>query len=188
MPEEPNGNGSATHDVTAVAAPPPPPFLEDDDDLSEDLLDPVEDSDDETPAAEPFIPDMSVPEAEFDFDDLDDDDDDVPVAPAAPTAPAEDDRIAKLEAAARELAAADVDRHERRVRRKVSAATTGAGATGFIPILLSLVGVYDLDPATTAALSTLASLLGAFVVGYFTPERRPSLDPEIAHRIQALGQ
>jgi hypothetical protein len=173
MPEDPNGNGSGTHDVTAVA---PEPFLEDDDDLSEDLLDL---DDDDTPAPEPFIPDMSVPEDEFDFD-FDDIDDDAP-------APVDDDRIAKLEAAARDLAKADVDRHERRVRRKVSAATTGAGASGFIPILLSLIGVYDLDPALTAALSTGASLLGAFVVGYLTPERRPSLDPEVAQRIQALG-
>jgi hypothetical protein len=185
MPDEPNGNGSATHDITAVAAPPPPePFLEDDDDLSEDLLDPAEDEDD--PGAEPFFPDMSVPDEE-DFD-LDFDDDDV--APAAPIAPAavDDERIAKLEAAARQLAAADVDRHNRRVRRKVSAATTGAGATGLIPVLLSLVGVYDLDPAVTAALSTAASLIGAFVVGYVTPERRPSLDPALAHEIQALGR
>jgi hypothetical protein len=174
MPDEPNGNGSGTHDVTAVA---PPPFLEDDDDFAEDLLEPVEEDDD---GAEPFMLDMSSPDEE-DFD-LDVDDDDVAVA-----APVDDDRIAKLEAAARELAAADVDRHNRRVRRKVSAATTGAGASGFIPILLSLVGVYDLDPAVTAALSTLASLIGAFAVGYLTPERRPSLDPDIAHRIQTLG-
>src|SRR6185436_18702556 len=114
--------------------------------------------------------DMSVPDEE-DFDlDFDDDDDVAPAAPAAPAA-VDDDRIAKLEAAARVLAAADVDRHDRRVRRKVSAATTGAGATGLIPVLLSLAGVYDLDPAVTAALSTAASLIGAFVVGYFTPER-----------------
>ena len=174
MPDKPNGNGSGTHDVTAVAAPPVEPFFEDDDDLSEDLLDPIEDDD-----ADPFVPDMSVPEEEFDFDDFDDDDELPAVAP-------DDDRIAKLEAATHDLAAADVDRHERRVRRKVSAATTGAGASGLIPVLLSLLGVYDLDPALTAALSSGASLIGAFAVGYLTPERRPSLDPAAAQRILEL--
>jgi hypothetical protein len=190
MPDEPKANGSGTHEtaaiVTAVAPPPAEPFFEDDDDLSEDLLDPVDDDDDEEEqGAEPFALDFSVPEEdEDDFDDLDDDDDDVFPA-AAPEAG--DDRIAKLEAAARDLAASDVDRHNRRVRRKVSAATTGAGASGVIPVLLSLVGVYDLDPAVTAALSTAASLIGAFVVGYFTPERRPSLDEATAHQILNLG-
>src|SRR5262245_47327284 len=123
MPDEPKANGSGTHETAAIvtAAPPAEPFFEDDDDLTEDLLD----QDDEDDGAEPFALDFSVPEAfddEDDFDDLDDDDDVVPAA--APLA--DDERIAKLEAAARDLAAADVDRHNRRVRRKVSAATTGA--------------------------------------------------------------
>ena len=92
------------------------------------------------------------------------------------TAPFDDDtaaRLAKLEAAARDLATAAVTREARRVKRKVAAATTGAGATGLLPLLLQLLGVYDLDPAIAGMLSTLASLIGAFAAGWATPERTP---------------
>jgi hypothetical protein len=66
-----------------------------------------------------------------------------------------------------------VTREARRVKRKVAAATTGAGATGLLPLLLQLLGVYDLDPAIAGMLSTLASLIGAFAAGWATPERTP---------------
>src|SRR3954468_319206 len=49
-------------------------------------------------------------------------------------------RLANLEAVV-------MAREARRVKRKVAAATTGAGATGFIPLALQLFGVYDVDPA-----------------------------------------
>jgi hypothetical protein len=169
MPDQPDDNGSASNLPAVVADAPPAPFFDDDEDFGEALLD------DDL--------DLTLPETfddeEEDFDDLADEDGDDG---------ATDARLAQLEAAARELARADVDRHNRRVRRKVSAATTGAGASGLIPVLLSLVGVYDLDPAITAALSTVASLIGAFVVGYLTPERRPSLDPTAAEQILSLGK
>jgi hypothetical protein len=107
--------------------------------------------------------------------------DDVPVADDTAA------RLAKLEAAARELAAAEMTREGRKLRRKVAAATTGAGATGFIPLLLQLLGVYDLDPAMAATLSTVASLIGAFAAGWATPERTPPLPADSAHSLLKLG-
>ncbi len=127
-----------------------------DDDFSEDFLDVAD------------VPDTLS--FDDDFDDVDDDDVDADDDTAA--------RIAKLEEAARSLAAAEVARQNRRVKRKVAASTTGAGASGFIPLLLSLCGVYHLDPEITAALSTLASLIGAFAAGWITPERAPAVTAE----------
>ena len=97
-------------------------------------------------------------------------------------------RLAKLEAAARELAAAEITREGRRVRRKVSAATTGAGAIGFLPILLQLAGAIDLPPALAATASTLAAIVGAFTAGWATPEREPPLPPTSAHALLDLGR
>jgi len=113
---------------------------------------------------------------------VDDDVDDAPLA-ADPTAA----RLAKLEAAARELAAAELTRESRRVKRKVAASATGAGITGFIPLALQMLGVYDLDPTLAATLSTVASLLGAFAAGWITPERTPPLPPASAHSLLELG-
>jgi hypothetical protein len=96
-------------------------------------------------------------------------------------------RIAQLEAAARELAAAEITREGRRVRRKVGAATTGAGAIGFLPILLQLAGAIDLPPALAATASTLAAIVGAFTAGWATPEREPPLPPTSAHALLDLG-
>jgi hypothetical protein len=96
-------------------------------------------------------------------------------------------RLTKLEAAARELAAAEMTREARKLRRKVAAATTGAGASGFIPLALQLLGVYDLDPAIAASLSTVASLIGAFAAGWATPERTPPLPADSAHSLLQLG-
>ena len=163
-----------------------------DEDTTETLLD---DS-----AATDFDPD-DVPETLF-FDDsssdfidvdVDDDDDDASLLPAAVAAPAAappDDiaaRLAKLEAAASDLANAEIEREARRVKRKVTAATTGAGASGFVPLLLQMLGVYDLDPVVTGMLSTVASLVGAFAAGWITPERTPPLPTESAHSLIALG-
>jgi hypothetical protein len=90
--------------------------------------------------------------------------------------PAElDARVRRLEDAARALAVAEVARDRKRVRRKVSAATTGAGAIGAIPALLQLAGAFDLDPEIVAAASTVLAAIGAFVAGWATPERKPSL-------------
>jgi hypothetical protein len=96
-------------------------------------------------------------------------------------------RIAQLEAAARELAAAEITREGRRMRRKVGAATTGAGAIGFLPILLQLAGAIDLPPALAATASTVAAIVGAFAAGWATPEREPPLPPSSAHALLDLG-
>jgi hypothetical protein len=97
-------------------------------------------------------------------------------------------RIATLEAAARELATAEITREGRRVRRKVSAATTGAGAIGFLPILLQLAGAIDLPPALAATASTVAAIVGAFTAGWATPEREPPLPPTSAHALLEMGR
>jgi len=97
-------------------------------------------------------------------------------------------RVARLEAAARELAAAEVTREQRRVQRKVGAATTGAGAVGFLPILLQLAGAIDLPPELAATASTLAAIVGAFAAGWVTPEREPPLPPSSAHALLDLGR
>jgi hypothetical protein len=89
---------------------------------------------------------------------------------AAPAAMSEQ-RLARLEETARALAQAEVDREQGRVRRKVKAATTGAGAIGFVPILLQLAGAVDLNPELAATASTSAAILGALVAGWATPER-----------------
>jgi hypothetical protein len=113
-----------------------------------------------------------------------------PAAPAAATAPAGslEERLARLEAAAQTLAAAEVTREGRKVRRKVVAGTTGAGAVGFIPILLELVGAINLDPEIAATVATVAAALGSLVAGYLTPERTPPLPDAEAQSLLGLGQ
>jgi len=134
---------------------------------------------------------LDAPLFQDEFIDDDDDDDIVAAPPVLAPAPAMSDdtaaRLAKLEAAARELAAAEMTREGRRTKRKVVAATTGAGATGFLPLLLQLLGVYDLDPAIAATLSTVASLIGAFAAGWVTPERTPPLPDASAHSLLGIG-
>jgi len=70
----------------------------------------------------------------------------------------------------------------------VVAGTTGAGAVGFIPILLELVGAISLDPEIAATVATLAAALGSLVAGYLTPERTPPLPDAEAQSLLALGQ
>jgi hypothetical protein len=98
-----------------------------------------------------------------------------------------DERLRRLEAAARELAAAEVTRESRKVRRKVTASTTGAGAAGFIPILLQLTDVYSLKPEIAMAVAAGASLLGAFAAGWLTPERQPPLPNSTAQELLTLA-
>jgi hypothetical protein len=105
----------------------------------------------------------------------------VPGPTVATVPPDVEARLARLEAAARALAAAEVKRDSKRVRRKVSAATTGAGAIGAVPLLLQLAGAFDLDPVIVATASTVAAAIGAFVAGWITPERKPALPPSVAH-------
>jgi hypothetical protein len=135
-------------------------------------------------------------EVVVDDDDDDDDDflvDEIPVAgPIAEVgelgADPIEERVARLEAAAQALAAAEVTREGRKVRRKVIAGTTGASAFGFVPILLELVGAINLDPELAATAATVAAAVGSLAAGYLTPERTPPLpDPE-AQALLDLGR
>jgi len=105
----------------------------------------------------------------------------------APPSASTEQRLVRLESAARALAAAEVEREQRRVRRKVCAATTGAGTLGFIPLLLQLAGAFDLSPELSAAVSTGAAIVGALGAGWATPERTPPLQVPVAQRLIAPG-
>ena len=64
------------------------------------------------------------------------------------------------------------------MKRKVVASTTGAGAAGFIPLLLELVDALSLSPQVAATVTTVVAALGALVAGYLTPDRPPVLPAE----------
>jgi hypothetical protein len=138
-----------------------------------------------------LLPEELMDGADEDDEVVDDDDDDddflvdeIPVAgPIAEVgelgADPIEERVARLEAAAQALAAAEVTREGRKVRRKVIAGTTGASTFGFVPILLELVGAINLDPELAATAATVAAAIGSLAAGYLTPERKPPLpDPE----------
>jgi hypothetical protein len=133
------------------------------------------DEDDFDADADFDAPDADVPEgAEGDDAALLDDFSAMAAAAAAPVAAGEpDERLARVEAAARALAQAEREREGGKVRRKVKASTTGAGAIGAIPILLQLTGALHLRPEIAAAVSTVAAILGSFAAGWATPERQP---------------
>jgi hypothetical protein len=88
-------------------------------------------------------------------------------------------RLSRLELAAQALVAAQVDKDGRRVHRKVSAASLGAFLAAAIPVLLDLLGALNLSPELTSTVSAGAALIGAFAAGWATPERAPTLPPEI---------
>jgi hypothetical protein len=105
-------------------------------------------------------------------------------AALAPVASSEPDaRLARVEAAARALAQAERERESGKVRRKVKASTTGAGAIGAIPILLQLTGALHLRPELAAAVSTAAAIVGSLAAGWATPERRPPAAVETAEAL-----
>ena len=86
-------------------------------------------------------------------------------------------RLEHLERVQREVVRTAREREAARVRRKVVASTTGAGAAGFIPILLQLVDALHLSPELAATVSAAVAAIGALVAGYLTPERAPVLPP-----------
>lgn len=172
------------------------------DELTEEELDDVLD-DDEMTIGEFEIESLDTPNGVLELpadgivedvdDDLFDDDDTAIIMGGIATVGAEtasplETRVAELEAAARTLAKAEVVRENRKVKRKVSAATTGAGAVGLMPVLLQLVGAIDLNPELAATASAVASLVGAFAAGWLTPERTPPLPSASAHSVLKLGQ
>jgi hypothetical protein len=110
----------------------------------------------------------------------------LPSAPAnvdAPTLEGADDgeyeefeaRLERLEAIQHQVVLAARAHEAARVKRKVIASTTGAGAAGFIPVLLQLVDALKLSPQVAATVTTAVAALGALVAGYLTPDRPPVL-------------
>ena len=84
-------------------------------------------------------------------------------------------RLARLEAIQHQVVTAARAHEAARVRRKVVASTTGAGAAGFIPLLLQLVNALSLSPEVAATVTSAVAALGALVAGYLTPDRAPIL-------------
>jgi hypothetical protein len=119
-----------------------------------------------------------------DIEDLGDDldlDDLAAASPADAVVPAplaEDPRVADLAATVDTLKAAAVSQEQRRVKRKVSAATGGAGLAGVIPIVLQLAGAVNLDPELASAIVGGVAVIGAFVAGWVTPERQSAIVAE----------
>jgi hypothetical protein len=183
------GNGAPEITITQR---PPDAGLEFDDDFAEDLLD---DGEEDTSEWTATALDDYEDEDEDEVDDYEDDRfanliDIAGQAGAVLSAPPSetDERLRRLEAAAAELAAAEVNREGKRVRRKVTAATAGAGAAGFIPIVLQLTDALALDPTIAATVAACASLVGAFAAGWFTPERQPPLPNSTAQELLTLAK
>jgi hypothetical protein len=84
-------------------------------------------------------------------------------------------RVQRLEEAAQALADAEISRDGRRVKRKVKAATGGAGIAALIPFVLQIAGAYNLSPELVSGITAAVALVGAFAAGWTTPERKPSL-------------
>ncbi|HSS58035.1 MAG TPA: hypothetical protein VLK59_08500 [Solirubrobacteraceae bacterium] len=110
----------------------------------------------------------------------------MPAAPAGPDTPGIDGaddaeyeefeaRLERLEAIQHQVVLAARAHEAARVKRKVVASTTGAGAAGFIPLLLQLVDALKLSPQVAATVTTVVAALGALVAGYLTPDRPPVL-------------
>ncbi len=87
------------------------------------------------------------------------------------------ERVAQLETAVKTLAEQQAKRESKRVRRKVTAATGGAGAVGFVPILLQLAGAIDVSPEVASTVAAVAAALGALAAGWATPERAAPVSP-----------
>jgi hypothetical protein len=91
-------------------------------------------------------------------------------------------RVDQLEAAVHRLAAQQVAHEQQRLRRKVTAATAGAGLTSFIPIGLQLMGALNVTAEVASAVAAAAGTLGALLAGYLTPERQAPASPtEVLH-------
>jgi hypothetical protein len=87
------------------------------------------------------------------------------------------ERVVKLESAVKQLAGDQTSREQQRLRRKVTAATGGAGAIGFVPIALQLVGALNLTAEVASTVAAVAAAAGALVAGYLTPERQAPPGP-----------
>jgi hypothetical protein len=167
------------------------PALEVEEDLEDDLAPDAEDPAEAEPAEELEFAgdDLDLADAEPERisptaipDDLDLATPDL-AAPAAAdddlAAASIDERLRRLESAAQALAAAERARDGKRVKRKVKAATGGAGLAAVIPVVLQLTGALNLSPELASGIAAAAALLGAFAAGWSTPEREPTLPAEV---------
>jgi hypothetical protein len=177
--------GSAGAEAVFTSPPPDDDPLDpvfDDEDAVDDLLDrhaatggldePLDDADEDDDHDLPFTDDLHAGGfAEVDMGE---------------TTGSVEERLARLEAAARSLAAAEVVAEGRKVPRKVTAATTGAGAIGFVPLVLQLLGAIDLPPEWAATASTAAAALGALAAGWL-PASASRLPTSEASALLELG-
>jgi hypothetical protein len=120
-----------------------------------------------------------------DEEDLGEDDLDLDLEDAAPAAldhafevpEPQPERVAQLETAVKTLAEQQAKHENKRVRRKVTAATGGAGVVGFLPIVLQLAGAIDVSPEVASTVAAVAAALGALAAGWATPERAAPVSP-----------
>src|SRR3954467_7652490 len=139
----------------------------------------------EAVVAQAPVPVIAVDELDDAFgedEELEDLDDDFDVLDVDP----EDPRVAELEAKVDTLPRAAVAGEQRRVRRKVKAATGGAGLVGFIPIALQLLGALELDPEVASAIAASAAAVGALIAGWATPERSSAILAEVVRTTQEI--
>jgi hypothetical protein len=100
---------------------------------------------------------------------LSDDDllDDAPAPPSAPPV-----RVVQLETAVKQLAEQQATHEQQRVKRKVTAATGGAGLASLVPIGLQLMGALHVTAEVASTVAAVAAAAGALLAGYLTPERQ----------------
>jgi hypothetical protein len=95
-------------------------------------------------------------------------------------APLPDPRVEQLETAVKTLAARQAAHDQQRVRRKVTAATGGAGLASLVPIGLQLLGALNVTAEVASTVAAVAAAAGALLAGYLTPEREaPKSVPEL---------
>ena len=87
-------------------------------------------------------------------------------------------RVAQLEAAVIKLSAQQAAHEQQRVRRKVTAATGGAGLASLVPIALQLMGALNVTAEVASTVAAVAAAAGALLAGYLTPERQAPATPE----------
>jgi hypothetical protein len=154
-----------------------------DDEVGQD--DDDEFDEDDEPELEEEAPELAPHEVTVHVSEPDDFDDtlepEIPVA--AVPATVDEQRLEQLEHVAQVLTAAAVKKDEGRVRRKVSASATGAALVGAIPVILQLVGALNLSPELAATVSAAAATIASFLSGYVTPERAPTVQPELASQV-----
>jgi len=89
------------------------------------------------------------------------------------SAPGADDDMVQLQARTEQLAQAYEQREAGRVHRKVTASAAGAALAGGVPAILAAVDALNLPAELQPFVLAVAAVLGTFVAGYATPERKP---------------